>query len=440
MSSTQIAVLGAGMAGMAAANTLRDQDCTVYEARSHSGGHASSFKVGAYTFDEGPHISFTKDERIRNFLATSVQNKFNTHPTVVTNYYQGHVVPHPIHCNLHGLPTDLVNRAIASFVNAHGEQPTPLSNYKDWCDFSFGETITETFVRPYMRKYWTLELECLSIDWVAARIHAPTLEQVLVGALSKASKQYHYMKEFNYPQLGGFGAYNAVLTGRSKIQYNHAVSEVNRKHKRITFSNGTHSHYEYLISSLPLPTLLHCLTETPEHVMEAVNRLICTSQFIVSLGIKRPTVNDAFWMCIYDENVPFARVSFPSKFAESVAPDGYSSIQVEVAYSRHRPIDIQEDSILEKSIAGLQQCGILANNSEIDCIDIRNIQFANVVFDLERTASLNIIHRYLTEIGIHWCGRYGDWAYHWTDQSMLSGERAANEVRTLLGLEPALFT
>ena len=31
-------------------------------------------------------------------------------------------------------------------------------------------------------------------------------------------------------------------------------------------------------------------------------------------------------------------------------------------------------------------------------------------------------------MGIAYCGRYGDWAYIWTDESFMSGENAAEKV------------
>ena len=34
------------------------------------------------------------------------------------------------------------------------------------------------------------------------------------------------------------------------------------------------------------------------------------------------------------------------------------------------------------------------------------------------------MHGYLDEVGIGYCGRYGDWAYIWTDQAFVSGEKA----------------
>ena len=54
--------------------------------------------------------------------------------------------------------------------------------------------------------------------------------------------------------------------------------------------------------------------------------------------------------------------------------------------------------------------------------------YANVIFDLERAEALKTVHGYLDDVGIRWCGRYGEWAYIWTDESFVSGERAAERV------------
>jgi hypothetical protein len=56
----------------------------------------------------------------------------------------------------------------------------------------------------------------------------------------------------------------------------------------------------------------------------------------------------------------------------------------------------------------------------------RDVRYANVVFDHQRTAALGVVEPWLTEQGILRAGRYGDWAYHWTDDSVKSGWRAAD--------------
>jgi hypothetical protein len=38
------------------------------------------------------------------------------------------------------------------------------------------------------------------------------------------------------------------------------------------------------------------------------------------------------------------------------------------------------------------------------------------------------VHGYLDDIGVAYCGRYGDWAYIWTDESFISGEKAAEKI------------
>jgi hypothetical protein len=53
------------------------------------------------------------------------------------------------------------------------------------------------------------------------------------------------------------------------------------------------------------------------------------------------------------------------------------------------------------------------------------VRYANVIFDLDRAKALETVHGYLRDIGVDYCGRYGDWGYMWTDESYISGERAA---------------
>jgi hypothetical protein len=57
-----------------------------------------------------------------------------------------------------------------------------------------------------------------------------------------------------------------------------------------------------------------------------------------------------------------------------------------------------------------------------------HIRYANVIFDLESVPAVAAVHGYLDDIGIGYCGRYGDWAYIWTDQSFVSGENALQKV------------
>lgn len=424
---------------MAAARTLRDLDCTIYEASHHAGGHASSFCIERnFIFDEGPHVSFTSDDRVKRFLARSVKDRFSEYPTYATNYFQGALLKHPVQCNLHGLSSELIIRCIADFVQAQYEDSRPIETYKDWCYRGLGECISETFTRQYTRKYWTLELEQLTADWVSDRVYAPRLEEVLKGAISTQTENHYYLNHFRYPLEKGFGGYNALLERDAPIEFGMRAMEIDLPHRRITFENGRSEFYDHIISTAPLPELVRLCQGSPPAIQEAAEKLACTSHFILSIGINRPHVSDAYWTYYYDEEIPFSRASFPSKFSASNMPAGCSSIQVEVVHSRYKSIP-SHDVLIEQCLNSLIKVGLLHSLAEIVALDARDIRYANVLFDFNRAPSVALIRDYMSSKGVKSCGRYGDWAYLWTDQAILSGERSANEIRCLLGLEARSF-
>ena len=60
--------------------------------------------------------------------------------------------------------------------------------------------------------------------------------------------------------------------------------------------------------------------------------------------------------------------------------------------------------------------------------DAKISAIAGIIFDHDRIPALAIVMDYLDELGIRTAGRFGEWAYLWTDHSFESGERAAQQV------------
>ena len=86
------------------------------------------------------------------------------------------------------------------------------------------------------------------------------------------------------------------------------------------------------------------------------------------------------------------------------------------------------DDYIEPVIRDLRRCGLIKDADEILFKNATFAEYANVIFDLERAENLATVHGHLDEIGIRYCGRYGDWGYMWTDESFMSGERAAQSI------------
>lgn len=62
-----IRIIGAGISGLSLARMLQG-DVQVYEKDDHVGGHCSSVTVDGWTFDQGPHILFSKHVKVLEWM------------------------------------------------------------------------------------------------------------------------------------------------------------------------------------------------------------------------------------------------------------------------------------------------------------------------------------------------------------------------------------
>jgi protoporphyrinogen oxidase len=431
MNEQGVVILGAGMAGFGAANHLHGAGVrpTLYEARATPGGHTSTHVYpDGFVFDEGPHISFTADTRIQELFAASVGGQFERMKAYVNNYWQGHYIKHPAQVNLHGLPDQLIVDCIRDFVEASHAPDPKIDNYEDWLDAAFGRTFARTFPAEYTKKYHTTEAKNLTTDWLGPRLYRPSLDEVLLGALKPEPLDVHYVDNFRYPSEGGFVAYLNQFLSMADLQCGHRVVQIDPADKMLHFQGGASAAYGRLISSIPLPRLIPMIKGAPKDVQDAAALLSCSQVVLVNIGLNRPVDTKAQWTYFYDDDICFARLSFPPGFSPSLVPDGCGSIQAEVYFSeKWKPLAGAPDDWIEPTIDGLIQCGLVKDRSEIIHKSTIFAPFANVIFDHDRPAALATVHGYLQDVGVHYCGRYGDWGYIWTDQAFISGERAAKQ-------------
>jgi protoporphyrinogen oxidase len=424
-----IVVLGSGMAGFGAAYRLHGEGITptMYDKNNYRGGHTASFRnETGFLFDVGPHISFTKDTRIQSLFAESVEQAYETVQINLNNYWRGHWPLHPVQLHLHGLPEDTIVKVISDFVEQHQKPEMPVENYADWLISSFGNTFAETFPMQYTRKYHTTTADNMSTDWLGPRIYRPNLEEVLRGAISPSAPHVHYITHFRYPSAGGFVNYLRKFVPLGNLQLNHELVSIDPGAREIRFANGHVTGYDALVSSVPLPDLIRMIQGAPPDVVDASRLLACTTCVLVNVGVDRTDLSDAHMTYFYDQDICFTRLGFPHMLSARNAPPGTGSIQAEVYFSdKYKPLAGSPEDWIEPVIRDLRRCGLLREDDRVLCSQAMLLRYANVIFDLDRATALATVHGYLDELGIAYCGRYGDWGYMWTDESFKSGEQAA---------------
>lgn len=425
-----IAILGGGLAGLGAASRAAQHglDARIYEQRDHLGGHASSFQIDGYTFDEGIHVSFTGNAAVRAMFADGVGGAFHAHDAKLLNYFKGHWLRHPVQTNLHGLPADLVEDCLVDVAEAAArfEEEAP-ADYGAWLTRTMGRTIAETFPAQYTRKYWTVEPAAMTTDWIGPRIYPPKLREVVRGALCPHNESHQYLTAFRYPEQGGFASFYRPLATSVRASLEHQVVAIEPRRGRLEFAHGATAHYDALVSTLPLPVLVDLLPDVPTSVQLAATRLRCTSLVLVSIGLKHQVeLPAAHWVYFYDDDVLASRAWFPQAMSPSSVPAGACAIQAEIYHSDSRPLAVAD--VGNRTVEDFRRIGLIGADAAIDFVDVRHQRWGNVLFDHDRAAAVELVRAYVEGLGIRLAGRYGEWAYYWTDDALVSGWRAADDI------------
>jgi hypothetical protein len=266
MKDLGITILGAGMAGFGAAHRLEQEGvrARLYEARPKPGGHTSThFCDDGFTFDEGPHISFTADTRLQELFARNIDARYEVIKAYVNNYWQGHWIKHPAQINLHGLPTDLVVSCIKDFSAASAVENPAIENYADWLNAAFGPTFARTFPMEYTKKYHTTEARNLTTDWLGPRLYRPSIDEVLLGALKPEPLDVHYVDRFRYPKEGGFVAYLRPLDEIVDLHCSYQAIGIDLPSRTLSFANAETAPFTQIVSSVPLPRLIAMIKGSP---------------------------------------------------------------------------------------------------------------------------------------------------------------------------------
>lgn len=261
------------------------------------------------------------------------------------------------------------------------------------------------------------EAKDLRTEWVGNRIYQPSVDEVIEGCKTAETPVTYYAKEMRYPSKGGFKGYLKELAKEADIKYNSTVTKIDTVKKIVTVNNNTTYHYQRLISSIPLPEIIKCLDQVPSQVVDACNQLECTSGYHISIALKTKNIPPYLWWYIYDEDILAARVYSPSLKSPDNAPEGCSSLQMEV-YCKEN--DYTEQELLNGTVGKLIELGII-DKEDILFTHVGFEKYANVIFSEPIYESRKIVQGYLKSCNIELIGRFGEWDYLWTDQSLLSG-------------------
>jgi protoporphyrinogen oxidase len=412
-----VLIVGGGLSGLSAAYHLRDLEIAVLEMEGRPGGLCKSRHIDGFTFDMAGHVLHIRDEELRTFIHSIMEGNLAYKKRRSFVFMKGRFIPYPFQMNFWMIP-EIAEECMEGLVKARekggweGE-----GGFEGWIKRNFGEGIARHFMIPYNRKLWRVPLSELTSEWAEGFIPVPEIEEIQ-KRIRRSDVGYNPV--FYYPYRGGI---EELVEGflkflRGKISVGTRLKEVIAEERLARTDSGDEIRYGVLISSVPLKSLMEMVVDAPEDLKALGKRLRATSVLCYNLGVRGKPIPEAHWIYFPEERFPFYRVGIPTNFAPHLAPDGYSSLYVEISFGEgERP----GEGIFRSVVEGLEELGIIGGEGDIAVKDVIWIENAYCIYDEVRRKAVEEIIPYLEGKGIIPIGRYGRWEYSSMQDAIIQG-------------------
>lgn len=301
-------------------------------------------------------------------------------------------------------------------------------DFAEYCLRHFGAGISRHFMIPYNRKLWGVEMTDITSAWCSRFVPVPKLEEIVSGAVGAAPPEMGYNISFLYPRSGGIETMTRALAAGlrgGEVRLGCALERLDWRSRRVT-AGGSAVRYRAMVATLPLPVLLAHAESLPPAVEEAAGKLRCTGVRYLNVALRRSPDVDYHWIYVPEERYPFYRVGVYTNAVPSMAPAGQGSLYVELADRGPRPT---LDAVLRDVVPGLVAAGAMRSSEDLLFAELRELEYAYVVFDHDYYEALATIVPFLEENRVYPRGRYGSWVYNSMEDCILAGRDVAALIR-----------
>jgi protoporphyrinogen oxidase len=344
--NVDVAVIGAGPAGLTAAYLLTKQgySVTVIEKDPHYvGGISRTVEHEGFRFDIGGHRFFSKSKEVVDLWNEILPDDFIQRPRMSRIYYEGKFYSYPLRAfeALWNLGIWRSTLCMASFAKAKLFPNRNVRSFQDWTVNAFGYRLFSIFFKTYTEKVWGMPCDEMSADWAAQRIKGLSLWGAVVDGLKRSlglNKRPNdgmatktLLETFRYPRLGPGMMWEAardkVIAGGNRILMAHSFKQLSQDQgtgRWRMVAEGPEGdvviNAAHVVSSAPMRELaarIHPLPATLGEAMELKYRDFLT----VALMVKGEDIFPDNWIYIHDPRVLVGRIQNFRSWSPEMVPD-----------------------------------------------------------------------------------------------------------------------
>lgn len=441
----QVAVIGAGPAGMTAAYELakKNVEVHVYEASDTVGGLARSFRLWDQTVDLGPHRFFSSHRRINELWLEVVGRDYRMVNRLTRIYYRGKFFFYPLK------PFDALSR-LGPFEAARcgfsyiANRLSPLEQdgtFENWVVNRFGRRLFEIFFKTYSEKLWGISCKQLDADFAAQRIKKLSLYEAVKNAffMGKGNKHKTLVDQFAYPLEGTGMVYQRmadyVRKHGGQVHLNTPVQRVLAKDNRayaLEFPGGEVRHYDQIVSSMPISLLVTRLPDVPPAIRDAALSLKFRNTILVYLHVDATDLFPDQWLYIHSADMLTGRITNFRNWVPNLYGDKRTTILVMELWANDDDSLWSEtdEQLIARGKDEIRRTGLVRDANILDG-HVHRIKRCYPVYERGYKEKLKPVEEYLSTIeGLQAIGRYGAFKYNNQDHSIYMGILAAENIVT----------
>ncbi len=451
MANPNVVIIGAGPAGLAAADLLAREGArvTVLEKEQQVGGLCRTLRRDGYYMDLGGHRFFSKSDEVNQLWTDVLGPDFIEVSRLSRIFYRNRFLHYPLRIGeVLGLFGMFGSVAVAGSYAKRRLWPLhPETSFRDWVVNRFGDRLYETFFRSYTEKVWGIPCTELGRDWAAQRIRGLSLLAALKDAArwGEGESPKTLIRTFRYPRLGPGQMYEAmarraersgatVLVDREAVAIRSADGRTTCVAARSPDGTVTEVEGTHFLSSAPLPEAVRAWSPTPPtDVKDAGSRLRFRSLITVHLVIEGSGLFPDNWVYVHAPEVTAGRVQNYGNWSAAMVPDDSStSLGVEYFCSEgDRLWRMADDELAALASEEIDRMG-LVEGPAIRLSTVTRAPHAYPVYAGSYQSDVGSVRAFLGGFGnFQPIGRSGLFRYNNMDHSILTGLRAA---RNILGL------
>jgi protoporphyrinogen oxidase len=439
----QVAVIGAGPAGMTAAYELAKQgiQVEVFEAGPEVGGLSKTIDLWNQKVDIGPHRFFSNDTRVNKFWLEVVGRDYRMVNRLTRIYYKKKFFHYPIKPfdALQKLGIFTAAKCLISYFTIKLTPEGDTSTFEGWTTRRFGKELYRIFFKTYTEKLWGIPCNELDADFAAQRIKKLSLWEALKNGLlgGKGNKHKTLVDQFAYPLEGTGMVYERmadyVKQHGGHVQLSCPVKRVITSNGKITgleLQNGETKNYSAVISTMPLSLMVNSLPEVPADIKEKANNLTFRNTIIVYLRVGKKDLFQDNWLYVHANDLLMGRITNFSNWVPEINC-GQEDTILALEYWCYDHDDFwkyDENALIDLAKKEIVQTGLVSADTIKDGFVYR-IPRCYPVYSRGYKNNLKPVEQYLSSIeGLHVIGRYGAFKYNNQDHSILMGLLAAENI------------